>query len=86
MARQWRVEYPDAVHHITTRGVARGDLFFSDADKLAFLSRLPEVCERWGLVVRGYCLMTNHYPLGSSAEFMGEIGLGEAVTPAPGPG
>ena len=61
MARQWRVEYPGAVHHVTTRGVARGEIFFSDADRLAFLSRLGEVCERWGLVVHGYCLMTNDY-------------------------
>ena len=63
MARQWRVEYPGAVHHVTTRGVARGEIFFSDAGRLAFLSRLGEVCERWGLVVHGYCLMTNHYHL-----------------------
>jgi len=43
--------------------VARGDIFFSDSDRLAFLSRLAEAQERWGVVVHGYCLMTNHYHL-----------------------
>jgi len=63
MARRWRVEYPGAIHHVTTRGVARADIFWGDSDRLAFLSRLAAVYERWGIVVRRYCLMTNHYGL-----------------------
>ena len=60
MARPLRVEYPGAFHHVTTRGVARGEIFFGDSDRLAFLSRLAEAQERWGIVFYGYCLMTNH--------------------------
>ncbi len=61
MARHSRIEYPGAVHHVTARGVARQDIFLGSADHAMFLSLVADMCERWGIVVHGYCVMTNHY-------------------------
>jgi len=41
--------------------VGRSTIFFDDEDREAFLPRLAEAHERWGLVIHGYALMTNHY-------------------------
>ena len=63
MARPLRIEYPGAFYHITARGVGRQDIFYDEADKQMFLEKLGDVQEKWGLVVHGYCLMSNHYHL-----------------------
>jgi hypothetical protein len=38
MARPLRIEYPDALYHLTSRGDGREDIFSADADRLEFLS------------------------------------------------
>jgi putative transposase len=63
MARPLRIEYPGAYYHITTRGVGRQDIFLDEMDKQMFLGKVKDVHEKWGLVVHGYCLMSNHYHL-----------------------
>ena len=60
LARPLRIDYPGAFHHITTRGVARRDIFFDDEDRDVFLHQLAQAHERWGIVIHAYCLMTNH--------------------------
>jgi REP element-mobilizing transposase RayT len=63
LARPLRIEYPGAFHHITSRGVARQDIFFDDEDRHVFLQQLAQAHQRWGIVIHAYCLMTNHYHL-----------------------
>jgi len=63
MARPIRVEFPGALYHVTDRGVDRQDIFFNDEDRKAFLERLRDAHRRYGVVIHGYCLMTNHYHL-----------------------
>ena len=63
VARPWRVEYPGAMHHVTAHAVAGQDLFLVDGDRHKFISLLADVHRRWGTVVHGYCLMSNHYHL-----------------------
>ncbi|UCE19658.1 MAG: transposase [Gemmatimonadota bacterium] len=63
MARQLRIEYPGAFYHITSRGVARQNIFFHDEDYEKFLSLLRDAHERSAIVFHGYCLMQNHYHL-----------------------
>ena len=63
MARPLRIEYPGALYHLTTRGNARDDIFFSDRDRQLFLDILGEVCERLQWLCYAYCLMSNHYHL-----------------------
>jgi putative transposase len=50
-------------HHITQWGNNREDVFFVDADRLTYLELLREQCEKHGVWVLGYCLMTNHVHL-----------------------
>ncbi|GJL61464.1 MAG: transposase [Nitrospirales bacterium] len=63
MARQLRLEYAGALHHVTARGNAKGDIFRDDQDRRCFLDILSrEVCQqRWRCYA--YCLMDNHYHL-----------------------
>jgi REP element-mobilizing transposase RayT len=63
MARLPRTSYPGAVHHVTSRGVGRAEIFSSDADYEVFLATLVEAgrLARWSCLA--YCLMPNHYHL-----------------------
>jgi len=63
MSRPLRIEYPNAVYHITSRGNARNDIYLSDDDREAFLEILSIVVERFNWVCHAYCLMSNHYHL-----------------------
>jgi len=63
MSRPLRIEYPNAVYHITSRGNARNDIYLSNDDREAFLEILSIVVERFNWVCHAYCLMTNHYHL-----------------------
>jgi len=48
---------------VTQRGNNRQDVFFVDDDRVAYIELLKEECERHGVTVDGYCLMTNHVHL-----------------------
>jgi REP element-mobilizing transposase RayT len=63
MARPIRLEFPDAVYHVTTRGFGGGDIFIDDQDRQLFLTVLGEVVSRSGWIVHAYVLMDNHYHL-----------------------
>jgi REP element-mobilizing transposase RayT len=63
MSRPLRIEYPDAVYHVTSRGNARSDIFHSDSDREAFLKILTSVVRRFNWLCHAYCLMDNHYHL-----------------------
>lgn len=61
MSRQLRIHLPGALYHVTARGVRRDNIYRSDSDRLTWLAMLGETCQRYGLVVRAFCLMTNHF-------------------------
>src|SRR5512136_183419 len=61
MPRSVRVEYAGAVYHVMCRGDRREPIFKSDEDRRLMLSTLEEMCERTGIWVHSYVLMTNHY-------------------------
>jgi REP element-mobilizing transposase RayT len=63
MARPLRIEYPDAVYHVTSRGNARSDIFHSDQDMEEFLFILDTVVRKFNWLCHAYCLMDNHYHL-----------------------
>jgi REP element-mobilizing transposase RayT len=63
MARQWRIEYPDALYHVLSRGNGRQDIFLSDQDRHTFVELLQEVYERYSVDICAYVLMRNHYHL-----------------------
>jgi putative transposase len=61
MARPLRIEYPNAVYHVTSRGNARSDIYFDDTDRENFLSVMGKVIKRYNWLCHAYCLMDNHY-------------------------
>ena len=63
MARPVRVEFENAVYHVTARGNERKDIYRDPADRQRFLETLEEAVGRFGLVVHAYCLLGNHYHL-----------------------
>ncbi len=63
MARALRIEYPDAVYHVTSRGNARNEIFADYQDRENFLTVLALVVKRYNWICHAYCLMDNHYHL-----------------------
>ena len=61
MARPVRVEFENAVYHVTARGNERKTIYRDPADRQRFLETLEEAVDRFGLVVHAYCLLGNHY-------------------------
>jgi putative transposase len=60
MARIARFVLPEYPHHIVQRGNRRLDVFFNDDDRHAYLAFLRNACEKHGVTIWAYCLMSNH--------------------------
>ena len=63
MPRFARVVLPDCLHHVTQRGNARRDVFFTPADRQVYLGLLKQYSSYYCLRIFGFCLMTNHVHL-----------------------
>ncbi len=63
MARPLRLEFPNALYHITSRGDRREDIYEDDEDRIIFLTLLGKVVTDYNWLCHGYCLMNNHYHL-----------------------
>jgi len=63
MVRPLRIEFPNALYHLTSRGNRRENIYLDDKDRGTFLGILLQVCERFNWVCHSYCLMSNHYHL-----------------------
>src|SRR5688572_4948573 len=61
MARKLRLQYPDAIYHVMSRGDRREPIFKDDKDRDLFLSTLREACGKTGWQVHALCLMPNHF-------------------------
>ena len=63
MARLARVVIPHLYHHVTQRGNARRDVFYTPADRQVYLGLLKQYSDLYSMRIHGYCLMTNHIHL-----------------------
>lgn len=63
MPRLSRIVFSGVPHHVTQRGNRREDIFFMDEDREAYLAWLKEYCEKFGVEILAYCLMSNHIHL-----------------------
>jgi hypothetical protein len=59
MARPLRLEFAGALYHITSRGDRREDIYEEDADRLAILTLLDDVCDTYNWLCHAYCLMSD---------------------------
>ena len=72
MPRLSRVVLAGYAHHVTQRGVRRGDVFFTDDDRSFYLRLMREQTEKFEVTILSYCLMTNHvHPLAVPASAAG---------------
>ena len=68
MARPLRIEFPNALYHITSRGNRREDIYFDDSDRSVFLDLLLQVRERFNWVFHsGVHRDTHSAPFGTHA-------------------
>lgn len=63
MARPLRIEYPDAVYHVSNYGSGKQRVFPSAKYFDAFLEGLGETCARLNVEVLAYCLLRDQYHL-----------------------
>ncbi|WP_321971489.1 transposase [Paratractidigestivibacter sp.] len=63
MPRVTRAKSESGFYHVIAKGSGGQNLFECDADYQAFLAYLSKNCEKFGVLVRAYCLMSNHIHL-----------------------
>ena len=63
MARPIRLEFPNALYHVMSRGNGGEEIFVEDEDRQVFLDLLSELLTRHDIICYAYCLMDNHYHL-----------------------
>ncbi len=61
MPRPPRIDFPDAVYHVTSRGNGRAEIFWTDDDRQRFLGQLSQHLQMTGVVLYAYVLMDNHF-------------------------
>ncbi len=61
MPRPPRIDFPDAVYHVTSRGNGRADIFHSDDDRRRFLAQLGHHLHLCAVDLYAYVLMENHF-------------------------
>ena len=76
MARPLRIQYEDALYHVTCRGNERKAIFRDDHDKNLFLELLNDGLKTYNIILYCYVLMDNHLhllletPLANLSKFM----------------
>jgi putative transposase len=79
MARPLRIEYIDALYHISNSGEYGDRIFPSPKYFKAFLESLQEASARLNVEILGYCLLSNEYhlliktPEGNLSRFMRQV-------------
>ena len=63
MARPLRIEYPDAVYHVSNYSIGTQRVFPSAKYYEAFIGGLEETCSRLNVEIQSFCLLRNQYHL-----------------------
>jgi REP element-mobilizing transposase RayT len=63
MHRPPRIDFPNALHHVTCRGARRETIFRDDGDRADLLATLAATLKHCEAQLFAYCLMGNHYHL-----------------------
>lgn len=63
MARLPRVEFENALYHVTSRGDRREEIFLDPSDYRRFLKQLADNLQTYQVILYAYVLMPNHFHL-----------------------
>ena len=63
MPRPPRIDFPNALYHVTSRGNGRARIFFADADRMRFLDQLRDNVATASVLLYAFVLMGNHFHL-----------------------
>ena len=63
MGRLPRLQLPDGIYHVTSRGIQKLPIFRDDDDRESFLEILGVVVAKYAWTCLEYCEMTNHFHL-----------------------
>ena len=63
MARLPRLQLPDGIYHVTSRGIQKLPIFRDDDDRESFLEILGVVVAKYAWTCLEFCEMTNHFHL-----------------------
>ena len=63
MVRPLRIEFEEAIYHLTARGNRRERIFAGDADRAHFLKLLARSLPRYEVELHAYVLLPNHFHL-----------------------
>ncbi len=63
MARPLRIQFENALYHVTSRGNEKALIYYDNKDRYVFIKLLANVVEQYAWVIYAYCLMGNHYHL-----------------------
>jgi putative transposase len=63
MPRAPRIDFPNALYHVISRGNGRADIFWDDGDRRRFLRQLADGLQTAGVLLYAYVLMDNHIHL-----------------------
>jgi REP element-mobilizing transposase RayT len=63
MPRPHRVEFPDALYHVTARGVQKSAIVRDDHDRIRWCEYLRAAVNRFGLELYAFTLLDNHFHL-----------------------
>jgi len=63
MPRKSRVDAPEAIHHIISRGIERTKIFRDDSDRNSFLERLGGILKETKTPCLAWALMSSHFHL-----------------------
>lgn len=63
MPRKARLDAPGVLHHVMVRGIEKTDIFWDDADRKGFLSRVDRLVSSTKTRIPAWVLMPNHVHL-----------------------
>ena len=63
MARPPRIDFPDALYHVTSRGNGRQQIFWTDDDRQRFLGQLADGVDAAAIVLYAFAMLDNHFHL-----------------------
>ncbi len=63
MSRQLRIQFPDAIYHVTSRGNRRQSIVVDDLDRDTFFERIGTTVQKYAWEMFAAVLMTNHFQM-----------------------